>query len=164
MSTLDQIRHGFQNAIESLAEGWNALRQRASQALTRFTHHPKGTSAEDQLMASASRWGLLAAEIKEEPEQIVVKLEAPGMEADQFEIEVFDDILVVRGEKTAEREQTSGRYYMLERAYGAFERALRLPAPVDESRAEARYRNGVLTIRLPKVQPHGRRKITIQAA
>ncbi len=62
MSTLDQIRHGFQNAIESLAEGWRALRERASQALTRFTHHPKGGGAEDQLMASASRWGLLAAE------------------------------------------------------------------------------------------------------
>ncbi len=164
MSTLDQIRHGFQNAIESLTEGWRALRERASQALTRFTHHPKGGGAEDQLMASASRWGLLAAEVKEENDKVIVKLEVPGMEPDNFEIEVINDILVVRGEKTAEREESSGRYYLLERAYGAFERALQLPAPVDENRAEATYRKGVLTIQLPKAHPHGRRRITIQTA
>lgn len=163
MSTLDQLRHGLQSAVESLAEGWHALRERASHALTRFTHRQRDDSPTEQLMASASRWGLLATEIKEEADRIVVKMEAPGMEADQFDLEVSNDFLVVRGEKMAEREEQNGRYYLLERAYGAFERAVPLPAPVDESQAQASYRRGVLTVVLPKSGVHLSRRIPIQA-
>ena len=163
MSTLDQLRHGLQSAVESLGEGWRSLRERASQALTRFSHRQKDQSPTEQLMASASRWGLLAAEVKEEADAIVVKLEAPGMEPDQFDIEIVNDILVVRGQKTAEREEKTGRYYLLERAYGAFERAIPLPAPVDESQAKATYRRGVLTLTLPKTGVHLSRKIPINA-
>lgn len=164
MSTLDQLRHGFQNAVESLAEGWRHLRERTGQALTRFTHRPVDTSPEQQLMASASRWGLLPAEIKEERDRVVVRMEAPGMEPDQLDIEVYDNVLVIRGEKEAEREESSGRYYLLERAYGAFERAVPLPVPVDETRAEASYRRGVLTVTLPKASTHLSRRIPIQSA
>ncbi len=163
MSTLDQLRHGLQTAVESLAEGWRSLREHASQALTRFTHQQKDESPAEQLMASASRWGLLAAEIKEEPDRIVVRLEAPGMEPDQFDIEIVNDILVIRGEKVAEHEEKTGRYYLLERAYGAFERAVPLPAPVDETHAQAAYRRGVLTITLPKSGAHLSRRIPIKA-
>ena len=167
MGTLDQIRHGFQHAVDSVAEGWRTLREGASQALTRFTpRHPEGASdtASEQVVRNASRWGLLAAEVKEEKDSVCVRLEAPGMEADEFDIQVVDDYLVVRGEKHVEREQESGRYYLLERAYGAFERAIALPAPVDESGAKARYRRGVLSITLPKSQQAHARRIEVKSA
>ncbi len=163
MSNLDQLRHGLQSAVDSIAEGWRSLRERASHALTRFTHQQKDQSPTEQLMANASRWGVLAAEVKEESDAIVVKLEAPGMEPDQFDIEIVNDILVVRGHKVAEHEEKTGRYYLLERAYGAFERAIPLPAPVDESQSRATYRRGVLTITLPKSGVHLSRKIPIKA-
>lgn len=164
MSTLDQLHHGFHQAWHSLAEGWHALRERAAHALTYFT--PQRTKGElqtvdEQLLVNASRWGLLAAEVREEEDQIRVRLEAPGMEPDQFDIEVIDDVLVVRGEKHAEREQNSGRYYLLERAYGAFERAIRLPAAVDQGKAKANYRHGVLSITLPKTQRARARRIAV---
>lgn len=162
MSALEQLRQGFQHAFESVAEGWRHLRERTSQALTRFTHRQSEESSEQQLMARSPRWGLLPAEIKEEKDKVVVRLEVPGMEPDQFDIQVMGDTLIVRGEKVAEREQVGGRYYLLERAYGAFERAIPLPTRVKESGAEASYRRGVLTIVLPKESAETGRRIPIK--
>ena len=164
MSTLDQIHHGFQHAWDSLAEGWHALRQRASHALTRFT--PVDTAGETQtppgqLIQHASHWSILAAELTETKDHIIVKLEAPGMDPEDFEIDVVDDILVVRGHKHIENEALEGRYYLLERAYGAFERAFRLPAEVDQNQASAQYSRGVLSIALPKAEHKISRRIMV---
>jgi len=86
------------------------------------------------------------------------------MNADDFDISVHDDVLVVRGEKKYRREQTKGHYHLLECAYGHFERALPLPAIVDESQADATYERGVLTIRLQKKQGSLRKRIQVKAA
>jgi HSP20 family molecular chaperone IbpA len=64
-------------------------------------------------------------------------IEVPGMESDDFDIQVVDDVLVVRGEQPVEREGTQGRYHVTEQAYATFERAVQLPAAVDEERARA---------------------------
>lgn len=164
MSTLQQLRHGLGNAWDSLADGWRQLRDRASQALTRFTpvrHRGELETADEQLLERASRWGLMAAEVKETDDEVIVRLEAPGLEPDDFDISVVDDILVVRGEKGLEREEKRGRYHVMERAYGSFERAIQLPAVVDDSRARARYRRGVLKITLPKARSSQTRRIDV---
>lgn len=154
MIRLNHVHHGIHHALHSLAEGWSALKQRASRALTRFT--PREPSYEDQLsegklIQGASRWGLLAAEMREENDRIVVDIEIPGMEPDDFEIEIVDGQLIIRGEKrTGQAETVSGRYFLLERAYGFFERAIHLPAEVDQENIKARYRRGILSIWLPK--------------
>jgi HSP20 family protein len=91
-----------------------------------------------------------------------VNLEVPGMEAGDFDIEVVEDLLVIRGEKRVEREDTGGgRYFLLERAYGAFERAIHLPAEVEQDRAEANYRRGVLSVSLPKRNRHWSRRVSV---
>ncbi|MFQ5754709.1 MAG: Hsp20/alpha crystallin family protein [Acidiferrobacterales bacterium] len=164
MSALDQIREGAAHAWDNLAEGWRDLRERASHALTRFTpRQPPGelnAGAED-VMRHASRWGLLAAEVKMDDNDVHVKLEIPGMDAGGFDIEVVNHMLVVRGEKRVESEQTRGQYYVMERAYGRFERAIPLPAEVDQFRAKARYRRGVLRVTLPRTQAVRGRRIRI---
>lgn len=165
MSTLDQIRHGLERAFDSLAEGWRQLHEHASDALTRFLPLPTRGSLEtvgEQLARHAPRWALLAAELEETPEEVIVQLEAPGMEPDQFDISVVDDYLVVRGEKHVHREQHEGRYHLIERAYGRFERAIPLPTAVDQDRTRASYRRGVLTITLPRVHSQVRRRIQVQ--
>ena len=166
MSTLEQLTTGLGRAWDALTEGWRQLRERAGHALTRF--NPLARSGElqtldDQLMQQASRWGLLAAEILESDNEVIVRLEAPGMEKDQFDISVVDDYLVVRGEKTAHHEEKRGRYRLVECAYGAFERAIPLPAAVDEQRASARYRRGVLTVTLPKTTGARSRRIKVES-
>ena len=167
MSTLDEIRHGFTHAVDTLARGWHQLREHAGQALTRFrpaSGEGPVLSVEDSLARNAARWGVLASEVRETDDAVVVGLEIPGMEADDFNIDVVDDHLVVRGEKRVDREETRGRFYVMERAYGHFERTVPLPAPVDPQGARARYRKGVLTVTLPKNPRAMGRRIPVQGA
>ncbi len=98
---------------------------------------------------------MLAAEVFADDSRVVVRMEIPGMKRSDLDIEVMDDLLVVRGRKRMERETSHGRYHVLECAYGSFERAIPLPARVDENRARARYRKGVLRIELPKQKGAG---------
>ncbi len=164
MTTLNQLRDGLQRALDNLSEGWQELRERTAQALTRFSPTRRDVqSAEDQVALHSSRWGLLAADVREEPDQIIVRMEAPGMDGDDFDISVVEHrMLLVRGEKRVEREETSGHYILMESAYGRFERVIPLPAEVDESRTRAAYRRGVLRVQLPKLNGGARRRITIQ--
>ncbi|MGM0412534.1 MAG: Hsp20/alpha crystallin family protein [Pseudomonadota bacterium] len=162
------IRQRMNRAWDSLAEGWNHLAQRANQALTRF--HPVRHRGEEGMDTARERhehagaaWGLLAAEVSDTADEVVVELEAPGMEADDFDLQVVEDTLVVRGEKRVANERTEGRYHVMERAFGAFERAIPLPAPVDDQGAKAEYRKGVLRVRLPKSTTARRRQITVES-
>jgi HSP20 family protein len=166
MSRLDQLRQGISKAWDSLTIGWRELRELAGDALTRFqprTSRAEVETAEDRIVNRAARWGLLAAEIVDNGDNVQVMLEAPGLEAKDFEIEVRDDTLIVRGEKRLSRQETTGHYHLMERAYGRFERAVRLPVAVDDERAEAKYRSGVLTVTLPKTGRASTRRITVSS-
>lgn len=154
---LDDIRHGMGHLWDSLAEGWDRLRHSAG-ALTRYrpahgADLPPPDRIDDASFVPASSWAMLGGEVFEDRHRIVVRLEAPGMHKGDFEIEVVDDALVVRGEKRFEHESGDGRWRMLQCAYGSFVRAVPLPAPVQAERASASYRNGVLKVELPKVEP-----------
>lgn len=166
MSTLEQVRRSLGRTWESLAEGWQSLRERAGQALTRF--RPLGTrddmdTWEDQVIRHSADWGLLAVEVREDDDSLVVRLEVPGMERDDFDIDVSEGYLVVRGEKRVQQEQRRGRYHVMECAYGSFERAILLPVEVDGHNASASYRRGVLTVSLPKTGRAKARRITVNA-
>ena len=166
MSSREQLRRGLHRTMHGLAEGWQHLRERAAHALTRFSptrQHDDVETVADQAILKGSRWGLLAADVEEQADSVVVQLEAPGMEAEDFDISVEDNYLVVRGEKRARREQSQGRYHILECAYGSFERALQLPPRVEDSGARAKYKRGVLTITLPKHAHAQRRRINISS-
>ncbi len=162
MSSLQQVREGLSKAWDTIAVGWRELRELAGDALTRFNPRAAQGSPDLPVAARGARWGLLAAEVTDSDRTIDVALEVPGLEPKDFEIEVQGDILVVRGEKKLSREETRGHYYVMERAYGRFERAIKLPAPVDDSAAQARYRHGVLTVSLPKSNGARGRRIAVE--
>lgn len=168
MSSFEQVRRGLGQVWSSVMEGWDYLRQHAAQAMTRFNPVPRAGAVESpgqRAVMQAPRWALLAAEMKETDSSIIIRLEVPGMEHDDFDIAVVDDLLVVRGEKRFQRERTEGNYHVMECAYGSFERALPLPAAVDETQARARYRRGILEITLPKRQRASRKqRIRIETA
>lgn len=165
MPTLEHLREGIGQAWHHLAEGWRHLYDRASRALTKFTPvHKQGKidSADDYVIREGARWALLAAEVRENDSQIVVKLEVPGLNANDFDIRVVNNMLVVSGEKQVEREETRGRFHLMECAYGSFERTIPLPANVEEGAAHAKYRNGVLRITLPKTESRSQQRITVE--
>lgn len=167
MSTLDQIRSGLSKAWDSVTEGWRELRELAGDALTRFqpkTSNEGGPeSAEERIVNRSSRWGLLASEVVDDDAQVRVMIEVPGMDADDIDLEVHDNVLVVRGEKRIARDSTVGHYHVMERAYGTFERAIRLPARVDSDGAQASYNAGVLTVVLQKSAGATSRRIKVVA-
>lgn len=165
MATLQELRGGLERTFSNLAEGWRHLRERTGQALTHFSPRTSKGNVEtgiEQISRMSSRWSLLSADVMEEKDQITVKLEAPGMDTADFDIHVADDLLVVRGEKYAKKEDTHGTYHTMECAYGGFERVIPLPMEVDEGRGEAKYRRGVLKITFPKRASQRRRKVEIQ--
>jgi len=166
MSTLQQLRQHLGRTWESIADGWHHLSERAGQALTRFGPF-RGKSDvdswEDQFVRRSADWGLLATEVQEDEQQIVVRIEVPGMEAEDFDIDVIDNYLVVRGDKHTRKEHRSGRYHVMECAYGSFERAVPLPMQVEADKAHAAYRRGVLSVSLPKHASARSRRIPINS-
>jgi len=81
---------------------------------------------------------------------LVVKTEVPGIEPKEIEVTLQDQVLTIKGEKKAEKEEKDEHRYRAERSYGAFARAIRLPVPVEAGKVTAAFKNGVLTVRLPK--------------
>ncbi len=155
MATLNKLSDSVRESLDALAEGWQDLWNKARHAITRFT-----PSSEDEAISS-NRWGLLSAELHEGADDIAVEIEAPGLKKEDFEIFVDGQILIVRGTKQSSRERTKGHYHISERAYGRFERQLPLPIEVDEGGTKASYRNGVLSVTMPKSKAASPRVIKI---
>jgi len=88
--------------------------------------------------------------VTEDDKNVHVSVELPGVDAEDIELSLSDNVLTIKGEKKAENEHQDKSYHHIERTYGAFERVLALPAEVDESGAEAKFAKGVLKIALPK--------------
>ncbi|HVL79204.1 MAG TPA: Hsp20/alpha crystallin family protein [Sphingomicrobium sp.] len=97
-------------------------------------------------------------EVKDEDREIVVTAEVPGMSENDVELLLDSGMLTIRGEKKGERDE---RGYS-ERWYGRFERQIPLPASVEQEKCKADFRNGVLTIHLPKsAEAEDRKRIPI---
>ncbi len=160
---MSSLRQNIDRAWAQVQAGWNNLVSKASNALTRFTHKDEAEQDGETraLLRSTPEWGLLAAEVHESGDDITVRLEVPGMDADAFDVEVADRTLIVSGHKQVQQQRKEGRYHITECAYGEFERRLPLPAEVDSSGAQASYRNGILTLTLPKSERDKVRRIPI---
>jgi HSP20 family protein len=99
-------------------------------------------------------------------ENYTINVELPGVQSGDIEVTMQDGALIVQGEKRSESEETGSNYFFSEREYGAFLRTFRLPPDADQERISADFRNGVLTIKVPKVGPtQGRsRKVEIRTS
>lgn len=89
-------------------------------------------------------------DITETDKEVKVCAEIPGVDSKDIDVSVEDGTLTIKGEKKYEREQNEKGQYRMERSYGAFERTIALPAEVDESKAKAEFKKGVLKLTLPK--------------
>jgi HSP20 family protein len=139
------------HAWDVMSEGWREISHRSSNALTHFIH-PKDTkpSPAGALLGTYPRWSLLAGEVEETEQEIIVRLEIPGMEREDCHVKIDGNRLLLSGEKHLERNSDKSNYHIMERAYGSFQRVIPLPKSVVEEEAKATYRNGVLTVCLPK--------------
>lgn len=146
-----KVTHEVSRAWDSMSEGWRELLSRSGNALTHFARGKDETGDQEITPDAFPRWSLLAGEVEEVENEIVVRMEIPGIEKENCRITIEDNTLFLSGEKHLERETEGSTYHLMERAYGAFERAIALPRNVDTEHAKASYKNGVLTVRMPRL-------------
>ncbi|TCV90141.1 Hsp20/alpha crystallin family protein [Sulfurirhabdus autotrophica] len=145
-----EIGRELNRTWENLSDGWRELLSRSSNALTHFTKKHEDNQGGEISLSQFPSWSLLAGEVVETDESIIVRLEVPGMEKEDCNITIEGNTLYLTGEKRISRESEEGQYHIMERAYGSFQRAIPLAHNVDSEKAEASYKNGVLSVRLPK--------------
>jgi HSP20 family protein len=93
-----------------------------------------------------------ALDIHESDHEYVVTIELPGVRKEDLSVEVNDGILSVRGEKTSGKDEKKERSRWVERTYGSFHRAFTLPANAANDRIDASFKDGVLNVRIPKLE------------
>jgi len=105
-------------------------------------------------------WGL-PLDVSEREDSYVVRASIPGIDPDEIDISLSDNVLTIRGEMKHEADQQSERYVLRERRMGNFTRSVSFPTAIDADRAEASCDYGVLTLRLPKAETARPRRIGI---
>ena len=98
----------------------------------------------------AARGWMPAVDIYETDQNLVLKAELPGVEPKDVEARIEDGTLYLKGERKAESEVKEGNYHRVERSYGSFSRTFTLPSSVNPEQVHAEFKDGVLTLTLPK--------------
>lgn len=102
-----------------------------------------------------------AFDVSETDTEFLVKAELPGVDPKDVEVNLAGNILTVRGEKKEEHEEKAGSIHRVERSFGSFSRSFTIPSEVQDDKVKATYRDGILTLRLPKVESAKKKTITI---
>ena len=105
-----------------------------------------------------------ALDVHAEKDNFVVHVELPGLQKDAINISLHDGVLSVSGERKDEREQKEGESFRRERYFGKFQRSVTLPAAVDAGQVQATYKDGVLTVTLPKAEEAKPKQIAVNVS
>jgi len=135
------------------------LRDEMDNLCERFFRDPWETG-----LAGRGFAGLPRIDLAETDNEITIKAELPGVDANDLDINVTGTTLTFRGEKKQDREEKASDYYYVERQYGGFHRAVQLPTSVDPEKVNAEFKNGVLSVRLTKCPEARPKKITVKNA
>lgn len=105
--------------------------------------------------------GTLALDVSEDERDVIVRASLPGFSKDDVDVEVHDGVLTIKAEHTEEKEETGEQYYRKERRFGSMSRRVALPSAVQDDGGRAELKDGVLTLRLPKVNKSVAKKVKI---
>ena len=107
--------------------------------------------------------GFGAVDVAEDEEAITFTADLPGLDSENLTVEAENSVLTIKGERTIERNEEGKTYHRYERSVGTFSRGFRLPETVDTEKIEAKYKEGVLTVTVPKSPRAKPRKIEVEA-
>ena len=156
---IEPVRSGFvgdkENIMPNELGPWRPFREAVSlrDAMDRLF--------EDSVISSKGTAPMPRIDIKDKKDAIEVRAELPGMEEDEIEIEVADNVMTISGEKKEEKEKEEEGYYYKESHSGSFSRSFTLPADVKEEKAEAEMKKGVLIVTIPKIAPKKATKVKV---
>ena len=141
---------------------WNPWRE-APLFQDRFNHlfndlyFPEKSGSDEPVL---SNWNPVV-DIFDKEDKIILKAELPGVDKKDIEVDLKDRILTLKGERSVENEVKEDNYYRRERSHGKFERAFTLPVDVDPNAIKADYKDGVLTVDIPKPEKQAPKQITV---
>lgn len=138
--------------IESVSERLNRLLA-ASRA---------ASDGQKESMALAD-W-IPAVDVLETDTEFQIRAELPGIEKEQVSLAVEEGVLTISGRREQEKEENGKRYHKIERAYGSFARSFTVPDIVDQHKVTAEFKNGVLTVRLPKSEKARPKSIEVKVS
>jgi HSP20 family protein len=120
-----------------------------------FSKFWRGNLAESQ-----EAWSI-PLDVTRNQDDVVVKASLPGLDKDKLDVTIEENVLTIRAELSEEGEREDSGYLLRERRTGSFFRAIRLPETVDSEKVSSVYKDGVLTVNLPKLEEKKAKKITI---
>ena len=116
----------------------------------------------DSIVEEDQSFGQLAVDVYQTAKDIVVKAPIAGVNADDLDIMVTDEFISIKGERKEEKEVDEDKYHAKECYWGAFSRAVTLPAAVSPEKAEAKFKDGILVIRVPKANQSKMMKLKVK--
>lgn len=135
-------------------EPFAAFRKEMDDLFSRFGFEPENWPSLEHVPA---------LDLSETESTVEVKMDVPGVNPEDIEIEVRGQLLTIRGSVREEKEEKGREYHRIERHQGSFSRSVTLPCDVVSAKAKAEYKNGVLTLTMPKTEPVRAEKITVKA-
>jgi HSP20 family protein len=139
---------------------WDPFRELSS--LNHLGHFFDRRPDRSQSPDSTSAWAP-NVDIYESEKELVVKVEIPGIDPKDVELNVENNVLTISGERKLEFDDKRENYHRVERAYGSFSRSFSLPRLIDEDNIRADYKDGVLTVYVPRHEKARPRQISISA-
>ncbi|MGD2269538.1 MAG: Hsp20/alpha crystallin family protein [Desulfobacterales bacterium] len=119
---------------------------------------PRPRDQEDDLSLCAWR---PAVDIYETENGLVLKAELPGIKKEDVSVEIKDNILTLKGDRTADKEISEDNYFRRERCFGSFQRSFNLEHNVQPDKIKAKFKNGILEVEIPKPEQEKPKKITV---
>lgn len=109
-----------------------------------------------------TNWGL-ALDVVENEDNFLIKASVPGVNPDDLDITISDNVLTIKGELKEDQTVEQDRYHLRERRFGTFARSVTLPVPVNADEIDATYEHGILSLNVPKAEEIKPKRISIKA-
>ena len=133
-----------------LNKGWHALAELAHDAIT---HFKQDEASNTPITTNTRQWGIVAVDLHDDDNLLEAIIELPGMNKEDVHVELTQATLVISGSKKSTQQRNESGYLITERAFGSFQRTISLPksAKIDRDATSAEYENGILTVKMPKL-------------
>jgi HSP20 family protein len=145
---------------------WDPFREleEVSDRLNRmFSSRPSIGSKNGKEALTVADW-MPTVDISETDGEYLIKAELPEVKKEDVKVTLEDGVLTLSGERRQEKEEKHAKYHRMERSYGSFVRSFSLPEVIDESKVKAEYKDGVLSLHLPKSEKAKPRAIEVKVA
>jgi HSP20 family protein len=146
----------FRPFAQDLSRDLTVVQTQMNRLFDNFVGQPSSSGLAERVWAPA-------ADMYETKNEVVITAELPGLSEKDIHLSITGDRLTIQGERQWSGEVQDASHYRRERWFGKFERTFSLPMPVESGQIKAAYRDGVLTVKLPKVEEIKPKEIKIEA-